>query len=262
MSLFTSTPRDSKGSGNVTTVKLTVVDSHDAPASGKAVSWTSGTAGNDTLVGDARNNSLNGGTGQDTMKGGLGDDTYTVDHVNDLVVENPGEGIDTVESWSPTYTLAANVENLILKGTGGQVGIGNNLANGITGGAGADTLNGKGGNDWLTGGLGSDIFVFEPGAGNDIIRDFVTSGTGQDVVKLSGYDYASFAEIKAAMSQVGTDTLLKLSDGSSVTFLNHKVADFTASHFKLPNPTYTVSGQRSVSQWSCRESNPGHNSVC
>ncbi len=159
------------------------------------------------------------------------------------MIENPGEGIDTVESWSPSYTLAANVENLILKGTGGQIGIGNNLANGITGGAGADTLNGKGGNDWLTGGLGSDIFVFEPGAGNDIVRDFVTSGTGQDMVKLSGYDYASFAEIKAAMSQVGADTLLKLSDGSSVTFLNHKVADFAASHFKLPNPTYTISGQ-------------------
>ncbi len=80
---FTYTPRDAKGAGNVTTVKLTVVDSQDAPASGKAVSWTSGTSGNDTLVGDARNNALNGGTGQDTMKGGLGDDTYTVDHVND-----------------------------------------------------------------------------------------------------------------------------------------------------------------------------------
>ncbi|RYF11315.1 MAG: hypothetical protein EOO40_03550, partial [Deltaproteobacteria bacterium] len=244
---FTYTPRDGTGAGNVTTVKLTVVDSHDAPVSGKAVSWATGTAGNDTLVGDARNNALNGGTGQDTLKGGAGDDTYTVDQANDIVIENAGEGIDTVESWAPSYTLAANVENLILKGTG-QTGIGNELANGLTGGAGADTLNGKGGNDWLTGGAGSDTFVFEPGAGNDIIRDFVTSGTGQDVVKLSGFDYASFAQVQAALTQVGADTLLKLSDGSSVTFLNHQVADFTASHFKLPNPVYTISGQPKVSE--------------
>ncbi|WP_264045162.1 Calx-beta domain-containing protein [Methylobacterium flocculans] len=244
---FTYAPRDPSSAGNLTKVSLTVTESHDAPASAAPVNWIVGTNGSDTLVGDARNNSLNGAAGQDTMKGGVGDDTYVVDQANDVVVEYANEGIDTVESWAPTYTLSAHVENLKLLGTG-QTGIGNELANGITGGAGNDILNGKGGNDWLTGGAGADTFVFEIGSGHDVVRDFATSGTQQDVVKLSGYDFASFAQIRAALTQVGADTLLKLSDDSSVTFLNHKVSDFAASHFKLPNPTYTITGQPKVAE--------------
>ncbi|WP_264045114.1 Ig-like domain-containing protein [Methylobacterium flocculans] len=227
---FTYVPRDGKGAGNVTKVSLTVTESHDAPASAAPVNWVVGTNGSDTLVGDARNNSLNGGGGQDTMKGGLGDDTYVVDRPKDVVIEYANEGIDTVESWAPTYTLSAHVENLKLLGTG-QTGIGNELANGITGGAGNDILNGKGGNDWLTGAAGADTFVFEIGSGHDVVRDFATSGTQQDVVKLSGYDFASFAQVRAALTQVGADTLLTLSDEGSVTFLNHKISDFTARHF-------------------------------
>ncbi len=151
--------------------------------------------------------------------------------MNDKVVELTGEGIDTVESWSH-YTLSANVENLKLLGLN-LTGTGNELANLIVGGKGNDTLNGKGGNDWLTGGLGSDTFVFEKGAGHDVITDFVTTGAGQDLVKLMGVDFASFADIKAAMIQVGQDTLLKISDDSSVTFLNRKIADFHENDFVL-----------------------------
>ena len=55
-----------------------------------------GFAGNDTLNGLGGNDTLDGGTGNDSMAGGTGDDTYVVDSVSDAVVENPGEGIDTV----------------------------------------------------------------------------------------------------------------------------------------------------------------------
>ena len=59
---------------------------------------------------------LDGGAGADTMLGGLGNDIYVVDVATDIVTENAGEGIDTVQSGI-TYTLGANVENLTLTGS-------------------------------------------------------------------------------------------------------------------------------------------------
>ncbi len=225
---FTYVARDAKVGSTPTKVTLNVLETDDAAVSGTPLTWAVGTAGNDVMTGNTSNNSLDGSTGTDTLTGKGGDDTYVVDRAEDRVIEASGEGIDTVKSYAITgYALSANVENLMLM-NGNQFGTGNALSNGIAGSAGNNVLNGKAGNDWLTGGAGSDTFVFERGTGHDTIRDFVTSGTGQDVVKLVGFDYASFAQLRSAMSQDGADTLLKLSDGSSVTFLNHKVSDFTA----------------------------------
>ena len=76
---------------------------------------------NNILIGNTGANRLDGGLGNDTMTGGKGGDTYVVnaagDIVNELVLNNAGGGIDTVES-AITYSLAtrANVENLTLTG--------------------------------------------------------------------------------------------------------------------------------------------------
>ncbi|RYF41001.1 MAG: hypothetical protein EOO38_21205, partial [Cytophagaceae bacterium] len=216
----------------------------EPPASGKAASYMYGTSGNDTLIGDKYNNSLNGGAGQDKAIGGAGDDTYSVESMGDVVVENPNEGIDTVESYG-SYVLSANVENLKLLGTN-LTGTGNELANRILGGKGNDVLNGKAGNDWLTGGAGSDTFVFEKGTGHDVVTDFVTNGTAHDVVQLTGFGYTSFSQIQSSMTQVGADTQLTLSDGGKVTFLNHALSDFVAENFGYKtltmNPSYAFSG--------------------
>lgn len=242
---FTYVPRDGTSAGAATKVTITITDTHDAAASGRPFNWISGTSASDTLAGDSHNNYINGGAGRDVMKGGLGDDTYVVDQPDDVVIENPGEGIDTVESWTKSYVLSSNVENLILRGTG-QTGTGNELSNGLTGGTDNDILNGKGGDDWLTGNGGSDTFVFERGTGHDVVRDFATSGTQQDMVKLIGFEFTNFAQVKEAMVQVGDDVRLNLTDGSTVTFLNHKVADFAANDFSLPTPAYTISGSSIV----------------
>lgn len=55
-----------------------------------------GTAGHDILVGGAGNDVLVGGAGADLMIGGGGNDTFVVDYTRDSVVENAGEGQDTV----------------------------------------------------------------------------------------------------------------------------------------------------------------------
>jgi Ca2+-binding RTX toxin-like protein len=146
---------------------------------------TSG-AGADTLSGLDGNDWLDGGAGADIMDGGVGNDTYVVDNVGDQVVELANAGTDTVRA-SVSHTLGANVENLILTGTGAIEGRGNDLANAITGnnaanqlfgGSGNDNLNGGGGNDVLDGGTGDDIL--DGGVGDDTI----IGGAGNDTVNL------------------------------------------------------------------------------
>jgi Ca2+-binding RTX toxin-like protein len=95
--------------------------------------------------------------------------------LNDRIVEAPGEGVDTVQSVV-TFALPANVENLVLSGSGATKGTGNALANAITGNSAANTLDGGDGNDILTGGDGNDRFLFStaPNAAHnvDTITDF------------------------------------------------------------------------------------------
>ena len=132
-----------------------------------------GNSAANTLTGLGGNDLLDGMGGADTMTGGTGNDTYVVDNGLDQVVESSGEGTDTVRS-SITYTLPANVENLILLGTGAINGTGNDLDNEITGNSAANILNGGAGADVLSGGAGNDIL--NGGSGADIMK----GGLGSD----------------------------------------------------------------------------------
>ncbi|GLK78893.1 calcium-binding protein [Methylopila turkensis] len=115
-----------------------------------------GSDGRDIINGSVVNDVIDGGAGGDIMRGGHGDDTYIVDSVADQVIEGVGRGLDTVVA-NVSYTLSANVENLELTETAGAAtGVGNELANRITGNAHANTLHGGDGDDVLIGGGGAD----------------------------------------------------------------------------------------------------------
>jgi Ca2+-binding RTX toxin-like protein len=160
----------------------------EPPVSAGYVSYETGTAGSDTMIGTGSGNYLDGKGGNDILMGGRGDDTYKAyAGATTTIIENAGEGVDTVESLT-SYSLTDNVENLRLM-TWNITGTGNDLANRIWGHGGSETLNGKGGNDWLFGGGGNDIFVYEKGSGLDTIVDFhVNTGSGErDLLKLQGY---------------------------------------------------------------------------
>ena len=190
-----------------------------------------GSSAKETLNGTSGHDKIYGGGG-DTLKGGAGDDTYVIT-TGDLVVEQAGQGIDTIETWLNNYVLPANVENLVLTGTGWNTLTGNGLDNRLTGNLNPNTLNGKGGNDWLTGGGGADTFVIAKGEGNDTITDF--QGSAGDVVKLDGFAFKDFAAVKAASIQSGADVVINLGDGQSLTLLGAKLSGLAADDFSLVN---------------------------
>jgi Ca2+-binding RTX toxin-like protein/subtilisin-like proprotein convertase family protein len=202
-----------------------------------------GNTGNDTLIGGAGNDFISGGAGADTLVGGTGNDTFVVDNAGDTVVENPGEGIDTVLTLLKDYTVAANVEVGGILSTDGATLRANDQGNSLWGGHGNDVLIGGAGNDWLsgggghdilTGGAGNDTFVFQRGAADgNTITDFAGDGAGHgDVLVFSGYgsaeDGAKFTEIDDSHWEISS------ADGSvheQIAFENHAAITANDWHF-------------------------------
>ena len=155
-----------------------------------------GNGANNILDGAAGDDTLIGGVGADTMKGGLGNDTFVVDATTDVVTENLNEGVDVIQTSVSLTTLAANVEGLVLTGTGLLTGVDNGLNNLLTGNTAANTLTTGTGNDILQGGDGNDTLkdtvggnnLFNGGAGTDTItgtvgNELIVGGLGNDTIK-------------------------------------------------------------------------------
>lgn len=198
-----------------------------------------GAGGNDKLIGGDGADIFDGGTGADQMVGGSGHDIYYVDNIYDKIYEELTGGGDDVYS-TVSYTLGANIEGLRLTGSGSDYGIGNEVANNITGnggdnrlyglagndlilardgkdhlegGAGDDTLLGENGNDYILGGFGND--ALNGGAGDDIL----IGGVGKDTANGGeGADRYVFALIDLNAAPGLTDTIFdfKRADGDVI----------------------------------------------
>jgi trimeric autotransporter adhesin len=149
-----------------------------------------GNGGDDSLIGGAGNDSLEGGFGDDTMVGGAGNDVYEVDSLDDKVTELAGGGTDLVRATVGGLVLAAHVENLEIVGAASIGGMGNSLANLMTGNSGVNLLVGDTGNDTLNGGANADNLIGNKGDDTFIVDDagdqvFEVAGEGKDTVRSS-----------------------------------------------------------------------------
>ena len=137
----------------------------------------------------------------DRLIGSRGDDTFAV-LSQDVIIEDPNGGTDTVES-SVTFSLAsyATMEKLALTGGANINATGNLKANVITGNSGNNVLDGGVGVDTLVGGAGDDTYIVNDI--NDLVLEKISAGkdwifTSDSKVHeafLSG-KYANVEEIK------------------------------------------------------------------
>lgn len=124
-----------------------------------------GTAFDDTLIGNNVANVLKGGDGNDILEGLGGADTFdggagsdTVSYANSTL--GVVSSLTTVFSSGPAVTQTndalgdtySSIENIVGTGANDTL-IGNSVGNTLTGGAGADVLEGMGGADILIGGI-------------------------------------------------------------------------------------------------------------
>ena len=207
------------------------------------------------------NNVLDGSQNLATnhLSGKTGNDTYIIG-LNDIVTENPDEGIDTVQFYdvaNGTYRLDsyANIENLSIIGRSGYKStiIGSDANNRLVAGNANDVLLGGGGDDYLDGGVGNDYL--DGGAGNDRYFDYIGAsfiariksdtyayylGSGVDVI----FDYnpssyanntgdtieigAGISESDIVLTRIGDDLVLsnRISQ-DKLTVLNYFFADST-----------------------------------
>jgi VCBS repeat-containing protein len=192
---------------------------------------------NDSLVGNSSDNVLSGGLGDDsfggaggvdTMIGGAGNDGYLIDSNSDLVIENPGEGFDTVNTWVGG-TLGPNIEVLALQGDLWLIGTGNELDNDLYGNSAPNALYGMEGDDFLwgsgaysdefgdlgdtlVGGAGNDTFFFAAyDANGDEVLDFTGNGTlAGDSFRFFGFGTAAQG---ATFTRIGTTNQWQIHSG-------------------------------------------------
>ncbi|BAU43380.1 calcium-binding protein [Leptolyngbya sp. O-77] len=139
--------------------------------------YLDGEEGNDSLFGGAGNDMLLGGLGEDTIDGGLGIDSVNLGDLNIAAVVNLVQGDVTYSDGS--QDIIRNIENVF----------GTQANDQIIGDVGNNRLDGGFGDDVLTGGGGADVFAFSrPEAGNDVITDFSLIQGDKIAVSSRGFD--------------------------------------------------------------------------
>ncbi|HLF95665.1 MAG TPA: DUF4347 domain-containing protein, partial [Methylococcaceae bacterium] len=174
---------------------------------------------NDLLTGNSQDNLLLAGWGVDTLIGGAGNDTYQIDTLfPKVLMENPGEGNDTIEVLYDSgfansntsdipeseYALPEHIENLKLNTLLVLNGTGNSQNNNLTGNHGNNVLDGGQGADTLTGGKGDDTYVVD-NAG-DKVKENPSEGT--DHVESSiNFTLPNFVENLTLTGATGSENL-------------------------------------------------------
>lgn len=197
-----------------------------------------GGAHSDELFGLDGNDILDGGTEADRLEGGSGNDIYYVDHFQDTIIEQADGGYDIMFTnpdgiYGNSHRMAANVEQMIMTGSGWQMGEGNGQDNFIIGSESENLIFGYNGNDIIYGMGGTDRIygdgINEPYASDDILyggegNDFLYGGLGDDMLyggrgvdMLSGSGGNDTGVFEDAESGVIIDLTKPYNNGGSAT---------------------------------------------
>ncbi|WP_109315629.1 calcium-binding protein [Pseudovibrio ascidiaceicola] len=197
-----------------------------------------GFSGNDHLEGGGGDDWLNAyGSGSDYLDGGTGNDTVRYRWASSAVtVDLTDQSNNTGDATGDVYV---SIENIMGTDKFSDHLTGDAAANKIYGyggddtifaGAGDDTVIAGDGDDVIEGGAGDDAFFFRSDFGNDIITDFTAGAGSEDVIQFAA-TFDSVADVLAAASDVGADTVIYVNDDTSITLQNVSVSDLHADDF-------------------------------
>ncbi|CAH0134282.1 M10 family metallopeptidase [Pseudomonas brassicacearum] len=189
---------------------------------------------NNRINGNAGANTLDGGGGIDTLVGGAGNDTYVVDNLKDVVTETStlASEIDTVRA-SVSWTLGANLENLVLTGSAHLNGTGNARNNVLTGNAGNNVLNGGAGRDTLIGGAGNDTYVLERADELVLVQESVNQGSDGLIVTYAGGSSSSVVNLN--LSNLRTVESVTLSGTGAFTLIGNDLSNGLVGNASVNN---------------------------
>ncbi len=195
---------------------------------------TTGTSGNDSLVGISRddawgNDTIFAGAGDDTISSGKGVDRISGEKGNDWI--SAGSGRDTLYGGDGNDTIHAD--------EGDDLAYGGNGSDSISGGDGNDRLYGDAGNDLIFGGAGNDVLyggagddALDGGLGDDVYvwalknrNDRITDAGGSDTLRIDGVD---LKDVRVTLD--GNDLVLFL-PGGSVRLVGHTLGGIEMVQF-------------------------------
>jgi len=159
--------------------------------------------------------------GDDEVDGGNGYDVVRYDRrgVTDISVNFNGVGSATVTGvWNGEtfFDTLTNIEEVRGGRFGVSVLLGNIGEETLVGGRGANYFEGDAGDDLLIANGDANLFSFEPGSGNDEVREFVV---GRDLIDLSAYGFTVAAAGGGGFSGFsydGSDTTIDLNGTDTI----------------------------------------------
>ncbi|HUA55204.1 MAG TPA: family 16 glycosylhydrolase [Candidatus Sulfotelmatobacter sp.] len=196
------------------------------PASPAPVNYVAATATGQILTANEPDSQISSHWGGVTMVGSQGGNTYMIADPTDIV-EQAAVGTNTVDSWAHSYTLPANVQNLVIEATGGATAIGNTQNDMLTGNVGNDSLVGGsannvliggGGSDTFTGGGGSNLYVFGPADHDALITNFAVGRDHLDLRAVIAALSPSTSPIEAdhvSLQAAGNGTAVMITPGGA-----------------------------------------------
>lgn len=182
--------------------------------SGSADITLTGNSGAHVITANSGNDTLIAGTGAATLIGGAGDDTFIINKASDVVVEQAGNGNNTLIT-AVSYTLPEHVQSLRGAGDQGLVLEGNSTAHAIHGGSGDDTLVAGTGSATMLGGQGDDTYIV-----NNSLDTIIEQAAGGNDVVFTSVDFVLPANVEQVTGTGSADLVLTGNEGTHVLVAN------------------------------------------